>query len=49
MKMYKKSLLVLLATLAFGTSTMCQNNNIVYPYNPDIDTDGYISTLDEGY
>ena len=43
--MYKKPLLVLLALVAFGTSTMSQNN-IVYPYNPDSDTDGYISTID---
>ena len=45
MNMYKKTLLVLVAILAFGTATMSQNN-IVYPYNPDVDTDGYISTID---
>ena len=45
MSMYKKSLLALIAILAFGSATLCQNN-IVYPYNPDADTDGYISTVD---
>ena len=45
MNIYKNTVLILLAILAFGTATMSQNN-IVYPYNPDIDTDGYISTLD---
>ena len=45
MNMYKKTLLVLIAILGFGTATMSQNN-IVYPYNPDADTDGYISTVD---
>jgi len=45
MNMYKKTLLVLVAILAFGTAAMSQNN-IVYPYNPDVDTDGYISTID---
>ena len=45
MNMYKKPLLVLVALLTFGTAAMSQNN-IVYPYNPDADTDGYISTID---